>query len=97
VVDEDGKQALPGAGRLKSGICGASIKQAGLDMVGRIAQIREELKQDFAIIGVGGVMTPDDYTEYRQRGADVVQSATGAMWNANLAYEIWKENDNGKQ
>ncbi|MBI2020785.1 diguanylate cyclase [Candidatus Daviesbacteria bacterium] len=88
VVDKEGKQVLPGQGRLIAGICGASIKWAGLDMVKRLKQIREKLGKDFAILGVGGVMTPYDFFEYRNAGADVVQSSTGSMWNPNLAYEI---------
>lgn len=88
VVDKDGNQALPGKGRLISGVCGAAIKWAGLDMVKRLTQIKEKLNIDFAVIGVGGVMSADDYLEYRNAGADVVQSATGAMWNPNLAQEI---------
>lgn len=88
VIDKDGNQALPGPGRLVAGICGASIKWAGLDMVKRLKEIREKLNQDFGIIGVGGVMSVDDYFEYKKAGADVVQSATGAMWNPSLAKEI---------
>lgn len=91
VVDKYGKQALPGPNRLKSGICGASIKWAGIDMVKRLAQLREKLRADYEVIGVGGVMTPKDYIDYRKAGADLVQSATGAMWNPNLAYVIWKQ------
>ena len=88
VLDEDGNQALPGEGRLTAGICGASIKWAGLDMVKRLKQIKKKLNADFAIIGVGGVMDVEDYLEYRATGADVVQSATGAMWNPKLAQQI---------
>lgn len=91
VVNEKGEQALPGSGRFIAGICGAGIKWAGLEMVKRLAKIRENLGSDFAIIGVGGVMNPKDYFEYRRAGADVVQSATGAMWNHNLAKEIWDQ------
>lgn len=89
VVDEKGNQALPGSpARLVAGICGAGIKWAGLDMVKRLNQLREKLGGEFAIIGVGGVMTPADYFEYRKLGADLVQSATGAMWKPYLAQEI---------
>lgn len=92
VVDEMGKQALPGSSaRLVAGICGASIKWAGIDMVNRLNHLREKLNGDFAIIGVGGVMSIEDYMEYRRVGADVVQSATGAMWNPYLAQEIKKK------
>lgn len=84
----DGEQALPGTGRLVSGVCGASIKWAGLSMVRRLKSLREELGLSFAIDGVGGVTQPEDFFEYRDAGADVVMSATGAMWNAGLARQI---------
>lgn len=90
IVDRDGKQALPGVGRLTSGICGAGIKWAGLDMVGRLAKIKESLKSNFAILGVGGVMDANDYLEYRDAGCDVVLSATAAIWNPYMAQEIKK-------
>lgn len=91
VVNEKGEQALPGEGRMKSGICGASIKWAGIDMVKRLSAIKEKMPADYQILGVGGVMTPADYQEYRNAGADCVQSATGAMWNRYLAYEVWEK------
>jgi len=88
ILDKDGKQALPGEGRLRSGVCGASIKWAGLDMVKKLKKLRGELGYSYTIIGVGGVTTADDFFEYRDAGADVVMSATGAMWNPYLAREI---------
>lgn len=91
VVDEQGNQALPGPNRLKSGICGDGIRWAGVDMVQRLAKLRDKLDLDFAIIGVGGVMDVVDYEEYRNVGADLVQSATGAMWNPNLGYQVWEK------
>ncbi len=91
VVGTDGIQALPGEGRLRSGVCGASIKWAGLDMVKRLAALREKLSYAYTIIGVGGVTHPEDFTEYRDAGADVVMSATGAMWNPLLAQDIKRD------
>lgn len=91
VVDEKGNQALPGPNRLKSGICGKSIKWAGIDMVKRLAKLRERFHAKYEIVGVGGVMTPLDYCDYRKAGADLVQSATGAMWNPYLAQEIFEQ------
>ena len=88
VVNEQGEQALPGPNRLRSGLCGAGIKWAGLDMVHRLAKLRTKLGLRYEIIGVGGVMTPADYHQYIEAGADVVQSATGAMWNPDLAIDI---------
>lgn len=88
VIKKDGHQALPGINRSQSGICGASIKWAGIDMVKKLNKARKELGTNFKIIGVGGVMTSDDFFEYRNAGADFVMSATGAMWNPYLARDI---------
>lgn len=88
LVNAHGNQALPGAGRDRSGVCGNAIRGAGLDMVGRLHAIREKLGLDFTIVGVGGVVRPEDYRAYREAGANAVMSATGAMWNANLARDI---------
>lgn len=88
IINKDGAQALPGNGRLRSGVCGAPIKWAGLEMVKRFNALRTTLGLRYAIVGVGGVATPSDYQEYKQAGADVVMSATGAMWNPYLAKEI---------
>ena len=93
IVDKDGNQALPGPMRLRSGVCGASIKWAGLDMVKRMRKIRDENQYNFSIEGVGGVTKSEDYFEYIRSGADSVMSATGAMWNPYLAQEI-KESEN---
>ncbi len=91
VVDQEGNQALPGKNRLRSGVCGASIKWAGLDMVKRLVKIRQEAGADIKIIGVGGVTKAEDYFEFKNAGADAVMSATGAMWNPYLAKEIKKK------
>ncbi len=88
IVDAEGNQALPGEGRLRSGVCGHSIKWAGTTMAKKLKALREELNLDFTIIGVGGVTTTADFQEYREAGADIVMSATGAMWNPNLAQEV---------
>lgn len=89
IVNNKGEQALPGSPkRYKSGVCGHAIKWAGLDMVRRLKTIRDKKKMTWQIIGVGGVTVPADFREYRDLGADVVMSATGAMWNPYLAKEI---------
>lgn len=88
VVNPDGSQALPGAHRVKSGICGHAVKWAGLDMTRRLSALRNEFGMKYGIIGCGGVTVPEDFKEYRDAGADVVMTATGAMWNPYLAKEI---------
>jgi dihydroorotate dehydrogenase (NAD+) catalytic subunit len=89
VYKSDGTQALPGGEwRLKSGICGYPIKWAGIDMVRRLKMLREEFGMKYDIVGVGGVTVPKDFKDYRDAGADLVMTATGAMWNGYLAKEI---------
>lgn len=88
IVDKNGKQALPGPNRLKSGVCGSAIKWAGLEMTDKLNKIKKKNNYKYEIVGVGGVMSPSDFLEYRKAGADLVMSATGAMWNPYLAYEI---------
>ena len=88
VVDHAGEQALPGEGRLRSGVCGSGIRWAGLSMTSRLCRLRAELGLSFAIVGVGGVSCAKDYVAYREAGADSVMSATGAMWNPFLAQQV---------
>ena len=88
ILDENGEQALPGEGRLSSGVCGRSIKWAGIGMSRRLARLREEMGLKFSIIGVGGVSDANDYRAYREAGADAAMMATAAMWNPRLAQEI---------
>lgn len=88
VTTGNGTQALPGAGRQVAGVCGAALRAVGLDIVGRLAHIREKMGYDYAIIGVGGFLTPEDYFAYNDAGADAVQGATGPMWDHLLAVRV---------
>jgi dihydroorotate dehydrogenase (NAD+) catalytic subunit len=88
ILDSSGAQALPGEGRLSSGVCGRSIRWAGLEMSGRLAKLRDEMGLGFSIIGVGGLSNASDYKDYRGAGADAAMMATAAMWNPRLAQEI---------
>jgi len=88
VRNREGEQALPGDGRLRSGVCGHSIKWAGVGMVEQFNTLKEKGNLSYTIIGVGGVTAPADYHEYKKAGADVVMSATGSMWNSHLAQQI---------
>lgn len=96
ITTPDGAQALPGSGRLISGVCGSAIRRVGLEMVGRLDALRNELGLDYSIIGVGGVMSAEDFHLFRLQGADIVMSATGAMWNPRLAEEIRRSIMKGK-
>lgn len=90
VVDQHGKQVLPGSPvRLYSGICGVGIRWAGLEMAERIVAYKKQKGwKNFVTVGVGGVVAPADYFKYMNLGVTAVQSATGAMWQPDLAIQI---------
>ncbi|WP_263378604.1 beta/alpha barrel domain-containing protein [Granulicella paludicola] len=88
VVDEQGQQALPGEGRLSSGVCGHAIQWAGVEMVERLVRLRESLSLKYRVVGVGGVTDAAGFDRFRRAGADAVMSATGAMWKPTLAREV---------
>ncbi len=88
IVDEKGMQAMPGEGRLKSGVCGFAIKNLALRTINDFAVVRKKLGRDFAIIGVGGITQPEDALEFYEFGADAVQIATGVMWDQLLGLKI---------
>lgn len=86
VVDKNSRQILPN--RDISGICGYGIKEYGIKMVKTLKEAKKKIKKNFEIIGVGGVMEPQDVQEYLKAGANHVQSATAVMWNPYLAHEL---------
>ncbi|MHB8482720.1 MAG: beta/alpha barrel domain-containing protein [Nitrospiria bacterium] len=90
VVKPDGSQALPGPGRLQSGVCGDAIRNCGLRQAERTVEIRNRHRLDFSVIGVGGIMTVEDIIAYEEAGVDASMSATGAMWDPLLAYRYFQ-------
>lgn len=88
LVDAGGAQALPGEGREVGGVCGAAIAWAGLEMTARLHRLRNDAGADYAVVGVGGVRSVDDYRALREAGADAVMSATGAMFEPGLGRRI---------
>jgi len=59
------------------GLSGAPLTQRATDV---IRYLREKLGKDFPIIGVGGIMTPEDAIEKLNAGADLVQVYTGFIY-----------------
>ncbi|MDN4486626.1 hypothetical protein QQX10_00425 [Demequina sp. SYSU T00039] len=88
LVDAAGRPALPGPGREVAGVCGDAIRWAGLEMVRRLARLRDDAGAGFAIVGVGGVMEASHHLAMRAAGADAVMSATGAMFRPGLGAEV---------
>lgn len=87
VINHDQQPAL-GPGRLTSGICGAPIREVALQFVQMCRRVVQEESLDLQIVGMGGVTCAGHVEEFLKAGADVVQSATGMMWNPYLAREF---------
>ncbi|MCF6764142.1 hypothetical protein L3V82_00020 [Thiotrichales bacterium 19S3-7] len=87
VKNENNQPALPGEGRLTSGICGNLIHDLAVTMVKKIAYEKSTNRYDFIICGCGGVMKADQFNHFLEAGADITMSATGAMWNPYLAHQ----------
>jgi dihydroorotate dehydrogenase len=76
-----------------AGIAGAAIRKRAREFVESLSSIRNDILEHFEIIASGGVMTAQDALELRARGADSVQSATGAYLNPYLAWDIHSVED----
>jgi dihydroorotate dehydrogenase (NAD+) catalytic subunit len=84
VLDREGRPAI--AGRPQSGVCGAGIRPCALQFVRWLAETKAKNRYDFAAVGVGGIMTPDDADEFLAAGVEAVEVATAAMWDPYLAF-----------
>lgn len=81
-----GTAADPEAVRDTAGVSGTLIRDLGLEFVQGVRRLCGE-RSSVEIIGIGGVMSGDDYALYREAGADAVQAATGALINTRLPLE----------
>lgn len=77
--------------RIFSGVSGYPIRSLAMKFVKKIASINQEKKLDLAILGMGGVTLPEHFNEFFNAGADIALSATGMMWNPNLALQYHRK------
>ncbi len=93
VINEDGTPALPGENRLTSGTCGFAIGNLAEEVTQNLIDIRKRWSDDFVICSVGGMMNAADLHRRLDMGADIVMSATAAMWDPYLAQKFheWKK------
>jgi dihydroorotate dehydrogenase len=88
VINPDGSSALPGENRLVSGTCGAAIGNLAEEVTQNLIHLRKKWNDDFVICSVGGMMTAQDLHRRLDMGADIVMSATAAMWDPYLAQKF---------
>ena len=73
--------------RTQSGVSGQVIRPLALDFVKQLAHINQRERFNLTLLGMGGVTRPEHFTALHQAGAHVALSATGVMWNPNLAIQ----------
>lgn len=94
VVDSQGSPTFCGVAgdphrdRTHAGLSGVAIRGLSQDFVRSLSELRREHAWDLQIIGMGGVMTPDDVRTLRALGADAVQTATTASHNPHLPSQV---------
>lgn len=71
--------------RKTSGVCGAAIRPQALDFIRNASTIIKANKLDLTLLGCGGIMLPEHFDEFFEAGAYVAMSATGMMWDPQLA------------
>jgi dihydroorotate dehydrogenase len=59
------------------GLSGPVLRERALEV---LVRLRQRVGDEMALIGVGGVSTPDDVTERLAAGADLVQAYTGFIY-----------------
>ncbi|MHB8137605.1 MAG: dihydroorotate dehydrogenase [Smithellaceae bacterium] len=79
----DLKTRTPHLKNITGGLSGPAIKPVALRMVWQVAQ-----KVTIPVIGIGGIMTPEDALEFMIAGASAVQVGTANFINPFAAVEI---------
>lgn len=89
VVDAKGNPAL-GPSRGTSGVCGSAIRDDAIRFMKEATTIKRAEKLDLALLGCGGIMSPEHFTSMLDAGAQIAMSATGMMWDPLLAIRYRK-------
>jgi dihydroorotate dehydrogenase len=93
VVDRDGKQTFPN--RKTAGVSGWAIKKKAQEVARNLVELRphiaKELGKSLTIIGLGGVISAQDVSDYLKIGVDAVESCTGAFLNPNLGLDVRRD------
>ncbi len=92
VVNEHG-QPIFGQEREVSGLSGAPLFNLTLDFVRAAREIITQEQLPLTLFATGGVIKPEQFNRLLAAGADIVQTATGAIINQQLAQEYHAMNN----
>jgi dihydroorotate dehydrogenase len=85
-------------GRPRAGVSGWAIRARAQEIALNLVELRKEIPgrsgKPLTILGVGGVLTPQDFFDRLAVGVDAVESCTGAFLNPYLGLEIRSRDGN---
>jgi len=86
----EGKNVFPD--RKVAGVSGWPVQRAAQRMAVQLARLRDEFarceSRKLTLLGLGGVMSREDFDDRLKTGVDAVQVCTGAYLNPLLGFEI---------
>lgn len=88
VKDQRGVDLFPG--RAKAGVSGWAIQKIAHESARNLVKIRDDLgrRDTLDVLGLGGVLTPDDFWEMLGTGVTAVETCTGAFLDPLLGFKI---------
>jgi dihydroorotate dehydrogenase len=92
VIGENKDAFFPNRKNNTAGISGWAMRKVSQRLARSLVRIRDELAKTegkrLAVLGLGGVMTKDDFQSRLDTGVDAVEICTGAYFNQFLGFEI---------
>ena len=89
ILDKNGNPVF-GESRRIAGVSGDYIRPMALDFIRNARRIIQEEKLDLVLLAAGGITKAEHFDLFLEEGADIALSATGTMWNPDLAIEFHK-------
>jgi dihydroorotate dehydrogenase len=90
IINESKKELFPG--RAKAGVSGWAVRDVAHRLAQKLVAVRDEFHQKegkrLDLLGLGGIMTPEDFDARLATGVDAVEVCTGAYLNPYLGFEI---------
>ncbi len=88
IVRKDGSPAFGEPSRLHAGVTGRAILPAAVGEVRRATEIIRRDDLTLEVVAVGGVGTPADVAVFFDAGATVVEMATAAVFQPDIAFRV---------
>ena len=88
VITTDNKPFF-GSDRIISGLSGDPIRSLSLQFITDANAIIQQEKINLILFATGGITKPEHFQDFFAAGATVAMSATGMIWDPNLAFKYY--------